>query len=235
MKKKIIALTLVTALAATAFSACGVNTKSEEKTDSVVTEEAVAGGTENVFNEDASLPEDLRNIFEEAAGQYNGLSQQAVAYLGSQVVAGVNHAFLTQDIEKDHSFHVLIAYADLQGNVELRSVADVDPFAEAYGDTTDAAETGGWTLAEDTFSSVPAEAKDSLHTALCKIVGISVGPVALLGTQVVAGTNYSILCKTAPVVPDATYCFQVIHVYRDLSDDSEITENVPFFIADFNE
>ncbi|MCQ2511272.1 MAG: hypothetical protein MJ116_12525 [Lachnospiraceae bacterium] len=235
MKKRMIALVMAAVLVAGAFSACGSNKKAEEKTNSAATEEAVAGGTENAVNEKASLPDDLQQVFDDAAGQFNGLSQQAVAYLGSQVVAGVNHAFLTQDIDGDHNFHVMIAYVDLEGNVELKSVSDVDPSAEGDVENADTAVTGGWTVAEQTFSTVPAEAKDAISAAVSEMVGISILPVALLDTQVVAGRNYSILCKTAPVVPNATECFQIVHVYQDLSDHSEITEYVPFSIADFNQ
>lgn len=236
MKKRMIALAMVVAVTVTAFVACGSSKKTEENTNPVATEETVAGGTMNTVNEKASLPEDLQKVFDEAAGQFNGISQQVVVYLGSQVVSGVNHAFLTQDIDGDHNFHVMIVYEDLQGNVELKTVTDVDPSAESNGETADAAETGGWTVAENTYSSVPAEAREALEKALSQTAGTSVNPVALLDTQVVAGTNYSILCKTAPVVPNAEETFQIVHVYQDLSNNSEITGYVPFSInSNFNQ
>ena len=60
----------------------------------------------------------------------NMLKQTPVAYLGSQVVAGTNHAFLCQAVtvvpDAVPRWTVVFLYEDLQGNVSLMNIADFD-------------------------------------------------------------------------------------------------------------
>ena len=48
------------------------------------------------------------------------------------------------------------------------------------------------------------------------LTGVGYEPVALLATQVVAGTNYRFLCKKAVVVPGAKATFAFVDVSKDL-------------------
>ena len=70
---------------------------------------------------------------------------------------------------------------------------------------------GGWTAAED--PAVTDEARAALDKALEGLVGATYEPVALLGTQVVAGTNYCLLCRVSPVVPDPVGHYALVYVY----------------------
>ena len=67
-----------------------------------------------------------------------------------------------------------------------------------------------------------------MDKALEKLVGADYEPIALLATQIVSGTNYSILCQVTPVVPDAESSFAIAHVYQDLEGNAEITEVFDF-------
>ena len=56
-----------------------------------------------------------------------------VAYLGSQVVAGTNHAFLCQavtaypgSLETAPAYAMVYLYEDLSGNVSILSIGDFD-------------------------------------------------------------------------------------------------------------
>ena len=71
---------------------------------------------------------------------------------------------------------------------------------------------GGWTVCED--AAVTEDAKAALEKALENFVGSKVEPVALLGTQVVAGTNYCLLCRLTNVVPDAVPYYAIVFVYQ---------------------
>ena len=55
-------------------------------------------------------------------------------------------------------------------------------------------------------------------------------PVALLSRQVVAGTNYCILCQITPVVPDATSTWALVYIYADLDGNAEITNVYELYI-----
>ena len=58
---------------------------------------------------------------------------------------------------------------------------------------------GGWTPSAD--PAVTDEIKAIVDKALEGLVGVNYIPVAFLGSQVVAGTNYAVLCQAAVVYP----------------------------------
>lgn len=81
---------------------------------------------------------------------------------------------------------------------------------------------GGWHMAED--STITPEAQAALDAALEGFTGSGIEAVALLGTQVVAGVNYCLLCKVTPVVPDAVGRYALVYVYQHLDGSAEITD-----------
>ena len=84
---------------------------------------------------------------------------------------------------------------------------------------------GGWTVnEEDTGMAANPDAQAALEKALEGMVGASYEPVACLGTQVVAGTNYCILCRITPVVPKPTSHFALVYVYRALDGTAKILD-----------
>ncbi len=82
---------------------------------------------------------------------------------------------------------------------------------------------GGWTKisAEDKETSDAAVA--ALEKAAGKLDGARYEAVAALAEQVVAGTNYMLLCKITPIVPDAEGSYYLVTVYEDLEGNVEIT------------
>ena len=81
---------------------------------------------------------------------------------------------------------------------------------------------GGWSIVDDTTPT--DQAKAALAKALEKLVGANYEAVALLEIQVVAGTNYLLLCKITPVVPNANSHYGIVSVYADLQGGAEITQ-----------
>ncbi len=81
---------------------------------------------------------------------------------------------------------------------------------------------GGWTRPES--PAIPAEAAEALEKALDGLVGAKYTPVAYLGSQLVAGTNYKLLCGVAPVVPDPVETWAVVTVYKDLQGKASIID-----------
>ena len=78
----------------------------------------------------------------------------------------------------------------------------------------DGALSGGWTAAED--PAVTDEMNALIQKALDGLVGVNYIPVAYLGSQVVAGTNYAFLCQATAVVPDAVPAWKILYLYEDL-------------------
>ncbi|MCR5141380.1 MAG: hypothetical protein K6C68_02470 [Ruminococcus sp.] len=83
---------------------------------------------------------------------------------------------------------------------------------------------GGWSISYENDMDKNPEAKAALEKALEGIEGAEYEPVAVLGTQVVAGTNYCILCKVTVVYPDAQPTYELVYVYEDLEGNAEITD-----------
>ncbi len=80
--------------------------------------------------------------------------------------------------------------------------------------------TGGWTTVDE--DTMPQEAGDALEKAVSELEGAEYEPVRLLAEQMVSGTNYAILCRVIPVVPDAEGSYNIVYVYEDLEGNAEI-------------
>ncbi len=82
---------------------------------------------------DPTVTEELQALFEKGTETLTGVSYIPVAYLGSQVVAGTNHAFLCQavtaypgSLDMIPTYAMVYLYEDLSGNVSILSIADFD-------------------------------------------------------------------------------------------------------------
>ena len=86
---------------------------------------------------------------------------------------------------------------------------------------------GGWTKAEDPTIT------DELNTIFTKatdgLTGAMYTPLALLETQVVAGTNYKFLCSEKTVTANPTYKNVVVTIYNPISGDKPEILNVEDF------
>ena len=92
-----------------------------------------------------------------------------------------------------------------------------------------AAVVGGWTPAEG--AEMTEEAQAAFDKAMEGLVGVNYTPLALLGTQLVAGTNYCLLCEAAVVYPGAEPYYALVYVYADLQGGAAIRDIVPLDIA----
>ena len=83
---------------------------------------------------DPAVTEELKALFDKGTETLTGMSYVPVVYLGSQVVAGTNHAFLCKaetaypgmGMEPESSYSVVYLYEDLSGNVTILSIAEFD-------------------------------------------------------------------------------------------------------------
>ena len=106
--------------------------------------------------------------------------------------------------------------------------------SSAEESTTDGSVDGGWTVsADDTAVTLPDEVKKAFDTAYANYMGVTLVPYAYLGSQVVSGTNYKILCKATPVGSNTTSHFVVATVYADLDGKAEFTSVNDFNIEDY--
>ena len=80
--------------------------------------------------------------------------------------------------------------------------------------------SGGWTIPGSI--SLTEEASAAFNNATERLTGIEYEPLALLGTQIVAGTNYSILCKSKGVYPSGETTYAILYIYQDLQGNVDI-------------
>lgn len=86
--------------------------------------------------------------------------------------------------------------------------------------------SGGWAATEDI--AVTEEAQEAFDKAMesTPLTGAELEPVALLATQVVAGTNYCILCRGRASVQkiDQVPFYAMMYIYQDLEGNAEILD-----------
>ena len=79
---------------------------------------------------DPEVNEELKVLLDRGIEGLLGVTYTPVAYLGSQVVAGTNHAFLCQATviypDAQPTYVIVYLYEDLQGNVSLLNIAEFD-------------------------------------------------------------------------------------------------------------
>ena len=79
---------------------------------------------------------------------------------------------------------------------------------------------GGWANAED--PALTDELRAVFEKALAELVGVNYTPIACLGTQVVAGTNYCFLAQATVVYPDAKPTYVLVYIYQDLQGNASV-------------
>lgn len=105
--------------------------------------------------------------------------------------------------------------------IEEQPETNVQPEADAQPETEPVTgKVGGWTIADDT--AMTDELRAIFEKALEELVGVNYVPVACLGTQVVAGTNYCFLTQGTVVYPDAVPQFKLVYVYADLEGNAQL-------------
>ena|GEM_PF-2739677 len=84
---------------------------------------------------------------------------------------------------------------------------------------------GGYEVNEGDFSLDENEyAKEAFEKATEKSDNYKYESMGLLATQVVAGTNYTILCRVTPESENEDMYFAVVYIYADLDGNAEIKE-----------
>jgi len=81
---------------------------------------------------------------------------------------------------------------------------------------------GGWTVNEDNPTEIPQEVMTAFNTAMDGFTGSVLEPVAYLASQVVAGSNYCLLCKSTPVTLNPTAGYVFVYIYADLEGNAQV-------------
>ena len=65
------------------------------------------------------------------------------------------------------------------------------------------------------------------------LIEISLNPIAVLGKQIVSGTNYAILCY-GRITESSLYSIYLITLYEDLNGKAEIVSQAYVNLSDYN-
>lgn len=237
--KKLISLLLVIALcvgAVCVLTAC-------EKEAAPIEEPVLAGGWQ-ISGEDmkAEMPQEAKEAFDKAMEArkdvLDGDVYTPLAYLGSQVVAGTNYAYLCRTGVTDYTRYANLCVVTIYcGTTGEASVTDVS-YVRIPDYTEDAALSfdaepvaGGWTLCADYPAKLGESDQASFDAATAELLGVDYTPLALMGSQVVAGMNLAFLCCATSVTAEPASALAVVIVYAALDGTSTVTSIAPFSIA----
>ena len=81
---------------------------------------------------------------------------------------------------------------------------------------------GVWSANVDHPTEIPQDVLDAFQAATESTTDYVYKPIALLGSQVVAGMNYCLLCETMLAVPDAQPSYALVYFYDGVNGEKEI-------------
>ena len=161
-------------------------------------------GTWEINVTTSGMPQKIATAFGELSETILGAQYTPIAYIGSQVVNGTNHAVLAEQLivtGKDTKNIVLIIFNEKPEGV---SVVNIERIVEG------GMPMGGTQI--DVQTDIPEEAKNAFAEVFEGFVGSKVEPFALLATQVTKGTNYIFAATVTPVTLEPKTKFSIVTV-----------------------
>ena len=163
-------------------------------------------GSWNIDVAVGSMPEKVATAVSELANQLVGAEYEPIAYLGSQIVNGTNHAVLAKQTVltgKDTTNVVVLIFNEKPNEMKC-TLVNIERVVEQGGPE------GG--IDVDVKTKIPAEAQAEFDKAFDGWVGANIKPFALLGTQVVNGVNYLFACEVTGVTAEPQTSVAVVTV-----------------------
>ena len=227
---KLLTLGVAAALFTGCLTACKISDNSKINANVKINGEEVintqigpGAGSWEVSDSNA-MTDELKKYFEEAVSKIDGYNHTPAALLAKQVVAGTNYCFLcTSTIQANNAAKEMrIAYINVDPSGSATFMKDEVLMLPGVNESGD--KVGGWSYAEST--EITDDIKKVMEKATATLTGAVYEPVAYIGSQVVAGTNHAVLCKSTPSVAElnGATTYVLVYVYADLQGNCEITE-----------
>lgn len=140
-----------------------------------------------------SLPEKVATAVGKMNEMFVGAEYTPIAYLGSQIVNGTNYAVLAEQLlmdGRDTKNVVLLIFNEKPQSIDL-TLVDIERVVEG------GEEFGG--VKVDVETEINKTAQLVFDKAMAGFVGSDVEPFALLGTQIVRGTDFLFAAVVKPV------------------------------------
>ena len=188
------------------------------------------GGWDIVLTDkQAEIPQEAKDAFNRALEQYDGMDFELVALLGKQVVAGTNYMFLCKGKpvvpDAKETYKIVVIYNNLENKANVSSVTDFDYTKYVNEDISYKNENvvGGWYVEIPSKGVVLDDKVQTIYdNALEKLVGATYTPIAVVGKQVVSGTNYALLAYGKMATADENSGIYLLTLYEDLNGTDEV-------------
>lgn len=169
------------------------------------------------------LTSTVKALAERAFDGLTGVSYKPVALLSERTTfSGTQYRLLCRSTvivpDAEEQYTVVTLSRSWLGHAEILTISD----SLCSTGFTEGSVVGGWQQPDSPVLTDEASAAFRKATEL--LVGVSYKPVALLSTQIVAGTNYRILCEATTVYPDEEPHYAVMTLYEDLSGNTSILD-----------
>lgn len=204
----------------------------------------IAGGFSNEVI-GGYIPMESLYAWKDAFKNLDEIPPEPIALLGTQVVGGINHSFLCQEADGKLMVYTIFERRWLDKS-EIISKTEIDFNALEHTDSAAPLEnpqyTNAWTVnaeeykSDENLQAFPERAAAAFKKASSSLPeDIVLMPQAYLGSQVVAGTNYRILCvsKDADYEKTNNASIKVATVYEDLNGNAEFIYFADLKAADY--
>lgn len=154
-------------------------------------------GSWNVEIHTNSFPQKIASALGSLSEKIVGAEYEPIAYLGSQIVNGTNHAVLAEQIVttgRDTKNIVMLTFNEKPNDMEPTLIG-IDRLVEG------GVGFGGAQI--DVHTDIPADFMAKWNEAFEGFVGTGIEPFAMLGTQVTNGENLIFAATSIPVAPNA--------------------------------
>lgn len=216
MKKIVISLLLVVLCLSTV--GCGKKEKSVILLD---------GWDIDLSAKELEMPQEAKDAFTRA----NKKKYKLVSLLATQVVEGTNYMFLVKD---DVSYKIVVVYNDLNNKSTMTKISNfefrkyVNENIEANSEELD----GAWNVYIPEERYLQGEKVQQIFDDATMLIETTYSPIALIGTQIVSGTNYAILAYSGLTEEEAK--IYLVTVYEDLEGTRQIVSSAYVDLSEYN-
>lgn len=192
---------------------------------------AVFGATDGAWSVSKArysfLTSSQKKTFNKAVKGLTGVEYKPVALLAKQTVAGTNYIYLCQGTtitqKPVKSWYVMSVSKNLKNKVSIRSIKKlkVSKIRTNKNPRTETL-TGGIEIAavKNKSEALSPAVRKVFEKATKKYTGFELRPIALLGTQVVSGKNYRIICYAEN---NTTKDLFIVDIYKNSSGKCRLT------------
>lgn len=185
------------------------------------------------------LTKSQKTVFNKATKEIEGVSYKPVALLAKQTVSGTNYIYLSQGTtvtaKPVKAWYILSAGKTLDNKVLLNSINKIN-LKKIKTNKNPRKKTTPGGLAIVKFKNKAKALSKSVWKVFKKgtkkYTGYKLTPIALLGTQVVAGKNYRFMCYGKGYAGKDIF---VVDIYENLKGKCKVTSCKPLNLESYTE